>query len=60
MLKFVTDALSNTKVAVNPEYVVAVFTVTEGENAGKTALGLINGQILVQESDLELVALFGE
>lgn len=56
MMIWLTDAVLNTSVAVNKEHVVAVFTVAdESEHKGKTAVALINGQILVKEKDLDIV-----
>ena len=54
-LVWFTDKVSTKKVAVNPEYVVAVFVAAEGELEGTTIISLINGTIPVAESDLEVV-----
>jgi uncharacterized protein YlzI (FlbEa/FlbD family) len=56
---WVTDAKTENKIAINPKYVVAVFVATEGEAVGQTFIGLINGNIIVKESELEVVALLG-
>ena len=53
---WLTDAKNEQKVAVNPEYVIAVFTGTEGEVEGKTVVSLINGTLFVNETDLEVVS----
>ena len=50
MLLTFTEVVSNTPVAVAPDHVVAVFTAKEGEYAGKTVIGVINGSIVVTES----------
>ena len=50
-----TECKSGDRVAVNPEYVVAVFTAREGEMDGKTIINLINGQIAVEEGVIEVV-----
>ena len=55
MLVYFTDATSQQQIAINPKQVVAVFTVKEGEMQGKTAIGVINGSILVEESQVEVV-----
>ena len=55
MLVYFTDATSQQQIAINPKQVVAVFTVKEGEMAGKTAIGVVNGSILVEESQIEFV-----
>ena len=52
-----TDAVSKTSVAVNPEFVVAVFQAVEGEHAGKTIIGLVNGNLIAEESYLDVVGL---
>lgn len=52
---YFTDALSGGKIAINPEYVVAVFTLTDGEHTGKTNIVLLNSNILVEESDVDVV-----
>jgi len=54
---WVTDIVTGNKVALNPEYVVAVFIAPDGENQGKTAINLINGQIIVKETDIEVVGM---
>lgn len=56
-LHYVTDAITSNKVAINVDHVVAVFTVTEGEHEGKTHINLTGGQILVTETDYDVVAL---
>ena len=53
---YVTDATTKKKVAVNSQYVTVVFEIVEGENTGKTAVGLINGTIVVDEADYDVVA----
>ena len=55
---WVTD-VNGSKVAINKEYVVAIFTVVEGDYKGKTGISLINGQIIVDETDLEIVGRLG-
>lgn len=59
-LVWLTDALNGNKVAVNPEYVVAVFTAKEGPAEGKTVISLINGTIPVEEDELQVVSVFNE
>ena len=60
MLKYVTDTSSKKKVAINSKHVVAVFEIPEGENAGKTGINMVNGSIVVDETDFEVVAMFNE
>ncbi len=55
MLLLFTDAQSNTTVAVNPNHVVAVFTAAEGEHSGKTVIGVVNGNLLVNESQVDVI-----
>jgi hypothetical protein len=55
MLLGFTEVITNNTISVNPEYVVAVFTVVDGEHQGKTAISVINGNIIVQESYLDVV-----
>lgn len=63
MLLTFTDSISNNSVAINPEYVVAVFTVPSipdqagniNPEAGKTVIGLLNGNVTVVESYLDVV-----
>ena len=54
---YVTDAVTNNRVAINPAHVVAVFKIPEGEQAGKTGMNLVNGSIVCSEEDYEIVAL---
>lgn len=54
---WLTDAVSKTKIAVNPTYVVAVFVAAEGEVAGKTVVSLTNGTTVVEESDIDVVGM---
>ena len=58
-LVWLTDASNGSKVAVNPKYVVAVFTPSEGPAEGKTVISLINGTIPVEENEIDVVAQFG-
>ena len=58
-LVWLTDASNGSKVAVNPKYVVAVFTPIEGPAEGKTVISLINGTIPVEENEIDVVARFG-
>lgn len=54
---WVTDVANNNKIAVNTDHVVAIFPAFEGDHIGKTVIGLINGSIIVDESDVELVGI---
>jgi len=55
MLVYFTDAVTEQQIAVNPTYVTAVFVATEGEMKGKTVIGLINGSVVVKESQIDVV-----
>lgn len=55
MLVYFTDVVSKKPVAVNPKYVVAVFSIVEGELKDKTAISLVNGSVAVDESQTEVV-----
>jgi len=58
---WLTDSVNGHKVAVNPQYIVAVFKVPEtsdGEQnklVGKTAINLTTGSIIVDELELDVV-----
>ena len=56
---WLTDSKTEQKIAINPEYIIAVFTATEGEMEGKTFVSLINGNVVVEETDLEVVNAIG-
>lgn len=55
MLVYFTDATNQQEVAVNPKYVVVVFILPDGEMKGKTVIGLTNGNIVVEESQINVV-----
>jgi hypothetical protein len=58
MLIWVTDTNNKAKVAVNTEHLVVVFIAQEGEQQGKTVLGLTGGiNVIVEETDLEIVGM---
>ena len=57
MLVYFTDAISQNKFAVNPEYVVGVFIASDEKNNGKTVISMINGSFLIEESQLEAVGM---
>ena len=44
---WITEAVSGNKIAINPTYIVAVFTISDGEQKGKTAINLTNGNVVV-------------
>ena len=54
-LVWFTDATTEKKIAINPTYVVAVFTPVDGPAEGKTVISLVNGTIPVSEEELEVV-----
>jgi hypothetical protein len=55
MLVYFTDATNQQKVAINPKYAVVVFVLPDGEMKGKTVIGLTNGNIVVEESQIDVV-----
>lgn len=57
MLVYFTDATNQQKVAVNPKYVVVVFVLPDGDMEGKTVIGLTNGNIVVEESQIDVVGI---
>ena len=57
-LVWFTDGVTGKQVAINPTYVVAVFTATEGEAKGLTIISLVNGTIPVRETELDVVSSF--
>jgi predicted metal-dependent peptidase len=57
MLVYFTDATNQQKVAINPKYVVVVFVLPDGEMQGKTVVGLTNGNIVVEESQTDVVGI---
>lgn len=55
MLLTFTDVVSKLPIHVNPKFVVAVFTVQEGEYKGHTAITLVNGNLVVSDADATVV-----
>ena len=55
MLTYFTDATNQQQVAINPKYVVVVFVLPDGDMQGKTVIGLTNGNIVVEESQIDVV-----
>ena len=51
-----TDAVTKKQIAVNPKYVVAVFVPADGEAAGQTVISLINGSVIVEDSEIDVVS----
>jgi len=56
-LIWLTEPGTDAKVAINPEYVVAVFVGKDEPVLGKTIISLINGNIVVEEDDLSVVTM---
>ncbi len=54
---WVTESVSGNKIALNTTYIVAVFTISDGEQKGKTAINLTNGNVVVDESDYDVVGM---
>jgi hypothetical protein len=55
MLVYFTDATNQNKVAINPKRVVIVFVLPDGDMKGKTVIGLTTGNIVVEESQIDVV-----
>ncbi len=55
MLLYFTDATNQQKVAINSKYVVVVFVLPDGDMQGKTVIGLTNGNVVVEESQITVV-----
>ena len=55
MLLTFTDVVSKGIIHVNPKYVVAVFTVQEGDFKGHTAITLTNGNLVVEDADVTVI-----
>ena len=55
MLVYFTDAVSKLQIAINPAYVVAVYILPEGEMKGKTVIGLTNGNVVVEDDQINVV-----
>jgi len=60
-LVWLTDIKTQQKVAINPKFVIAAFTAVGGDSdlekeiEGKTVVGLVNGNIVVEEELLDVV-----
>ena len=60
---WITDTINKHKVAINPQYVVAVFQVPESTDekqnvlVGKTAINLTTGSIIVEENEFDVVGM---
>jgi predicted metal-dependent peptidase len=55
MLVYFTDGITKDKIAVNPKFVVVVFVLPDGEMQGKTVIGLPSGNLVVEESQMNVV-----
>jgi hypothetical protein len=55
MLVMFTEAITGEPIAINPKSVVAVFTAAEGDNKGKTVIGVTNGSVFVSEDFVSAV-----
>jgi hypothetical protein len=54
MLLYFTDAVTGNSVAVNPKFIVVVFSVTE-EGVEKTIINTITGNLAVKESQIDVI-----
>lgn len=55
MLIYFTDAVTQQQIAVNPTYVAAVFVAQDGDMKGKTVISLTNGNMVVEQNQIEVV-----
>jgi hypothetical protein len=55
MLQLFTDAQTNKSIAVNPNFVVVVFTAKTEDEAEKTVINTTTGNLVVRESYLDVV-----
>jgi predicted metal-dependent peptidase len=55
MLVYFTDAITEQQIAVNPNYVTAVFVAADGDMKDKTVVGLTNGSVVVKETQIDVV-----
>lgn len=56
---WITDSLNGNKVAINPDYILAVYCIPDGEHQGKTGINMLNGNIIANENDYDVVAMIG-
>jgi len=55
MMLYFTDAQTQQSVAVNPEYVVVVFTAKNEDGTEKVVINTTTGNLVVTESYLDVV-----
>ena len=55
MLIYFTDVVNSCSIAINPTYVVAVFSAHDGPHLGKTVISVINGTVVVEEEVYEVI-----
>lgn len=55
MLLTFNDAIAKLPVHINPSHIVGVFSVSDGEHKGRTAITLVNGNVVVEESEATVV-----
>lgn len=55
MLQLFTDAQTDMAIAVNPNFVVVVFTAKTEDESQKTVINTTTGNLVVKESYLEVV-----
>ena len=54
-LIYFTDAQTGNQIAVNPTYVVVVFTTKDEDGVEKTIINTITGNLAVTDSQIEVV-----
>jgi len=61
MIIWLTEVKTQNKVAINPKYIVGIFEIAdEGEFKGCTAVSLINGSVIVEQTPLYVADLISQ
>jgi len=55
MMLLFTDAQTGNSIAVNPNFVVVVFSTKNDEGVEKTVINTTTGNVLVNESQVEVI-----
>ena len=55
MLVQFSEGVTGNPISINPEHVVAVFTANDGEQKGKTIIGVGSGSVIVSEDYLTVI-----
>jgi uncharacterized protein YlzI (FlbEa/FlbD family) len=55
MLLTFKDSIAGLPVHINPKHIVGVFCVADGEHKGRTAITLVNGNVVIEEDEATVV-----